>query len=368
LSIIHIPKEISCELHNTTSFTSRLRMEVTELKRKVLGLTVVLLVISLMPFSLIPTAQARIMEETHYDPPGAGFTGFTEYYGSIGGANFFVLIPDDWTNSLGDGLLVVMCRGRGYVEDPRDYGGGSLYTGAKSYAKHGIAVAASNYGSQGEDGKFGVIRTHQLTEFVIGKFAVTGKVFLHGISLGGSVALVLGESYPEVYSGVLDVSGVKDFAMNYYHMMETLNENQPPFPPGGTSDPFLYNFFVGRPENMVEKNGGTPEEKPQKYAKYSATSHTDLKIPVISIVHLNDDIVTYEQTTYYHSLVGDTWHIVVTVNVDTANPSSFSGDYYGHFDPKLLAATPTYFDYLVEWSNGIINPGDIPPVFPPSPP
>jgi pimeloyl-ACP methyl ester carboxylesterase len=335
---------------------------VTELNRKVLVITVVLLIISLTPFSLVSTTQAKIKEETHYGSPGAGFT---EYYGSIGGANFFVLIPDDWTNPLGDGMLVVLCRGRGYVEDPRDYGGGMLYNSAKSYANQGIAVAASNYGSQGEDRKFGVIRTHQLTEFVIDNYGVTGKVFLHGTSLGGSVALVLGESYPDVYSGVLDVAGVKDFAMNYYHMVETLDENTPPYP-SGTGDPFLYIFYAGRPENMVEVNGGTPDEKPQKYAKYSATSHTDLKIPVISLVHLNDDIVLYEQTTYYHSLVGDTWHVVVTVNLDTPNANSYSGDYYGHFDPKLFAATPICFGYLVKWSNGIIAPGDIPPVFPPT--
>jgi hypothetical protein len=335
---------------------------VKEVKRKVLVIAVALLAISLMPSSLVSTTQAKIMEENHYGPLGAGFT---EYYGTIGGANFFVLIPDDWTNALGDGMLIVMCRGRGYTEDPRDYGGGSLYNASKSYAMQGIAVAATNYGSQGQDAKFGVIRTHQLTEFVIDNYGVTGKVFLQGTSLGGSVALVLGESHPDVYSGVLDVAGVKDFAMNYYHMVETLDENTPPFPIG-TGDPFLYAFYVGRPENMEENMGGTPDEKPQKYAKYSATSHTDLKIPVISVVHLNDDIVPYEQTTYYHSLVGDTWHVAVTVNKDTPNPNSYSGDYYGHLDPKLFAAMPIYFEYLVKWSNGL--PVVIPPVFPPPPP
>jgi pimeloyl-ACP methyl ester carboxylesterase len=329
------------------------------MNRKVLVIELVLLAISLMPSSLVMTAQAKIMEENHYGPPGAGFT---EYYGSIEGANFFVLIPDDWTNALGDEMLLVMCRGRGYTEDPRDSGGGVLYNTAKSYAKQGTAVAASNYGIEEMQRKFGAIRTHQLTEFVIDNYGVTGKVFLQGISLGGGVALQLGESYPDVYSGVLDVAGVKDAAMNYYHMIETLNENTPPFPIG-SGDPFLYNFYAGRPEKIEERMGGTPDEKPQKYAKYSATSYIDLKIPVISLVHLNDDIVPYEHTIYYHSLVGDTWHFVATVNVDTPNPNSYSGDYYGHVDPKLFAAMPIYFNYLVMWSNGL--PVVIPPVFPP---
>jgi hypothetical protein len=43
LSILHITKEISCELHNTTSVNSRLRREVRELNRKVLGIAVALL-------------------------------------------------------------------------------------------------------------------------------------------------------------------------------------------------------------------------------------------------------------------------------------------------------------------------------------
>lgn len=325
------------------------------MNKKVLGIAVALLAISLMPSSLVSTAQAKIMEETHYGPPGAGFT---EYYGSIGGANFVVLIPDDWTNALGDGMLIVMCRGKGYDEDPRDSG---LYGAAKPYAKQGIAVALTNYGTTEMERKFGVIRTHQLTKFVIHNYGVTGKVFLHGISLGGGVALVLGERYPNVYSGVLDIAGVKDAAMQYYHKVETLNDNTPPFPIG-TGDPFLFNLYDGDPERMADKMGGTPDEKPHKYAKYSATSYTDLKIPVISLVHLNDDIVPYESTIYYHSLVGDTWHVVVTVNVDTPNPKSYSGDYYGHMDPKLYAAIPIYWEYLVMWSNGI--PVVIPPVFP----
>jgi hypothetical protein len=50
--------------------------------KKVSVITLVLLAISLMPYSLVSTAQATIMEENHYGPSGAGFT---EYYGSIGG-------------------------------------------------------------------------------------------------------------------------------------------------------------------------------------------------------------------------------------------------------------------------------------------
>ena len=76
-------------------------------------LLITLMALALMTLPLMSTVQAKITEETHYGPPD---DGFTEYYGALGGANFFVLIPDSW-----NGMLVVMCRGAGYTEDPREY-------------------------------------------------------------------------------------------------------------------------------------------------------------------------------------------------------------------------------------------------------
>lgn len=278
--------------------------------------------------------------------------GYTEYVGSLGGANFYVLIPDDWTNEvLGDGILVVSCRGAS-MDDLRS---GLTYMQNLGLAQNGIAVAASDYGSKELTRKFGVIRTHQLTEYVIDNFGVSGKVFLWGESLGGSISLVLGAQYPNVYSGVLDVSGIKDWAMEYDHGLELVE----------STDPVLWIFG----SNLVDVNL-TPEEKPQSYAKYSATSYTDLSIPVISLIHYNDQIVPPEQTTYYHSLVGGIWHKVVTVIVDTPGPYPVIGgiplsSWYGHFDPLMSAVLPpTYFELLVQWSNGDIAASDIPPTFP----
>jgi len=292
---------------------------------------ITLMALVLMATPLMSTVQAKKMEINDRE-------GYTEYYGSLGKANFFVLIPEENWN----GMLVVMCRGAGYTEDPRAYLGGLFYDGAVGLVQAGFATAASSYGDTGFDEKFGVIRTHQLTEFVIDKFDVTGKVFLQGVSLGGSIALVLGESYPDVYSGVLDVVGVKDWAM-HYNYKETLLDSL---------DPILLESAQGI-YDMIDNYGGTPDERPKKYAKYSATSHTDLAIPIISLVHENDDIVPYAQTTYYHSLVVDTsWHVVVTIDEDTLDPLSPSGDYYGHYDPYVMQAIPIYFEYLVMWAHG----------------
>ena len=58
-------------------------------------IAVALMAVAILATPLVSTVQARITEEHHYGPPGEGFT---EYYGTMGGANFYVLIPDDWTN------------------------------------------------------------------------------------------------------------------------------------------------------------------------------------------------------------------------------------------------------------------------------
>ena len=83
------------------------------MNKKVSVILVALMVIAIMPSSLISTAQAKITETN----PGPGYT---EYYGTMGRANFYVLIPDDWTSPLGDGMLLMMCRAAMWDEDPRD--------------------------------------------------------------------------------------------------------------------------------------------------------------------------------------------------------------------------------------------------------
>lgn len=321
------------------------------MNKKVLMLTT-LIAIAMMSTPLISTVQAKITEVTHYGPPGGGFT---EYYGTMGGANFYVLIPDDWTNPLGDGMLVMLCRPAAYTEDPRNFTINYLF--AQGLAMQGIAVAASNYGPQGSGVKDGVIRMHQLTMYVIENYDVTGKVFLLGTSLGGCVALLLGERHPEVYSGVLETSGVKDWAAMYNDLASYSG-----------IDPFMLFWKATSLPLYEDTYGGTPEERPNKYAKYSPTHHADIAIPVISVVHVNDEIVKPTQTDLYHAALSDpSLHVVVEIYENSDGDLPFPGatGWYGHFDPLTFVARGVYFPLLVMWSNGIIGPGGIPPVFPP---
>lgn len=294
----------------------------------------------------LSTAQAKIMDENHYGAPGAGFT---EYYGTIGGANFYVLIPDVWSNPLGDGMLVMMCRAAMWSEDPRD----SItdYPFAVALAMSGIAVAASNYGPSDSGVEDGVIRTHQLTMYVIDNYDVAGKVFLFGTSLGGNVALLLGERHPDVYSGVLDNSGIKDWAAMYYDAVAYMAVH-------AGEDDFLDLWYLGIMASLPSTYGGTPDEKPNKYAKYSPTHHADMSIPVISVVHVDDAIVNPTQTDLYHEALSDpSLHIIVEVTMSSDPPypvlpgfPAFSS-WYGHFDPYTFMTAATNLINLIVWSN-----------------
>jgi len=319
---------------------------VNELNKKAIIL-ISLMILTVIAFPCLSTVQAKLMEENHYGPPGAGFT---EYYGTMGGANFYVLIPDDWSNPLGDGMLVVICRAAMWSEDPRD----SItdYPFAMGLASSGIAVAASNYGSSDSGVEDGVIRTHQLTMYVIDNYDVTGKVFLFGTSLGGNVALLLGERHPNVYSGVLDNSGIKDWAAMYYDAVDYMTVH-------AGEDPFLDFWYIGIIASLTNTYGGTPDEKPNKYAKYSPTHHADISIPVISVVHEDDAIVNPTQTDLYHAALSDTaLHIIVTVDISTpgAPPMTLPGfpafsSWYGHFDPYTFMAAAENLFNLIVWSN-----------------
>jgi hypothetical protein len=310
--------------------------------KKVLVIAVALLVVSLMPSSLVLTAQAKI---TEVNPA----VGYTEYYGTMGGANFYILIPDDWTNDLGDGLLVMMCRPAAYAEDPRD--NVPDYPFAVGLAMQGIAVAASNYGPPDSGVKDGVIRMHQLTMYVIDSYDVTGKVFLFGTSLGGNVALLLGESHPDVYSGVLDNSGVKDWAAMYYDAVDYMAVH-------AGEDPLLDVWYGGSIASLPITYGGTPDQKPNKYAKYSPTHHADMSIPVISVVHVDDAIVNQTQTDLYHAALSDpSLQVIVKVTTSSTPPyPEFPGlppfsSWYGHFDPYTFMAAATNLVNLIVWSN-----------------
>ena len=125
-------------------------------------------------------------------------------------------------------------------------------------------------------------------------------------------------------------------------------------------DDFLDVYYGGAIiQGFPSTYGGTPDRKPNKYAKYSPTHHADMSIPVISVVHVDDAIVDPTQTDLYHAALSDpSLHSIVTVYISTPGspPITLPGfppfsSWYGHFDPETFFAAAANLFVLIAWSN-----------------
>jgi pimeloyl-ACP methyl ester carboxylesterase len=180
----------------------------------------------------------------------------------------------------------------------------------------GTAFAESSYGEGGYCVKEGVIRTHQLTEYIIDKYHVTGKVYLLGISMGSTIALELGAKYPDLYDGVLDICGPKDLKYQYTQKMNYLSLNNqdlsaaliakgakdPPYP-SSTISAFRDSCLITTIDLAIACRG-TPDEKPQAYERISPTySATGLSIPTITLHGTADGEVDYSTSITFMNAV-----------------------------------------------------------------
>ncbi len=149
---------------------------------------------------------------------------YTRYVGQLGGAAYEILMPDNW-----NGELVIGCKGFTptttnpipTMEELNTHTIGIQFMTSKAPTR--FAYAQSTYGEIGFCMQAGMIRTHQLTQYIIDNFGVTGNVYLIGLSMGGQIALMLSEKYPDLYAGVLDVCGNKDTTA-FYNYWKDLTE------------------------------------------------------------------------------------------------------------------------------------------------
>jgi pimeloyl-ACP methyl ester carboxylesterase len=284
---------------------------------------------------------------------------YTEYTGTLDGANYALRIPDLW-----NGMLVVCCRGYSHtpVADVRN--AAPFSTMAPALLAQGFAVAASDYGVGGYCVPEGVNSTYQLTEYIIDNYNVTGRVFLVGASMGGAVVLLLGEKYPELYSGVLDVFGVKDtieqyetktlwVGLNDTELEAELTALTAPAPPYMfPSLEALRNFCNVSSTDIASELGGTPEDEPEAYESVSPLYNANISIPVITVHGTSDALVPYSQSVAYQEAVAN------------AGRSSLYRLYPveggQHGDPVTIAEVPAHFDELVEWSNYLTGAYDWP--------
>jgi pimeloyl-ACP methyl ester carboxylesterase len=302
------------------------------------------LVVAALAIPLTSPVLAKTVTETDMGD-------YTEYVGTLGGANYVVRIPDIW-----NGMLVVGCHGyMAFNWNPNaqfamdNLGGVGL---PFALVEQGYAYAASSYGEAGFSVKMGMIRTHQLTEYVIDNFGVTGKVFIIGHSMGGAIGLLLGEKYPELYDGVLDIAGMKDIIMGYTDTVNIIVEIEsiPDWVwdalPQEEKDYLLFVLFFLKQmkADMEAEYGGTYDDNPQHYEKRNPASNAEISIPMISVNGEMDPLMSSAQAVSYLNAVTDAGCL----------------DYYrlytaaggGHGDAPTINAALSHFEELVNYPVG----------------
>jgi outer membrane protein assembly factor BamB/pimeloyl-ACP methyl ester carboxylesterase len=299
-------------------WSERLEQEVNEsiekkivnLKAKAASLTILLIII--LFFAALSGIQF-IGEVSAID--------YDEYTGTLGGGDYALRIPDLW-----NGMLIIYCRGWSPILPPASDNLAYFNATVSEVVNQGYAIAGSNYGVAGFCIQAGVNSSYELTNFVVSTYNVTGKVFLLGYSMGGAVALLLLEKYPDLYSGVLDVYGVKDLKEEYNVTMFS--------------------------SSIEVETGGTPTTQPEAYEDRSPTYHANITRPVITVHGTNDTAVPFYQATMYQTAVASAGRSNLYRLVSVADE--------GHLSPVIEAQVPSLFADLVVWSNYLTGAYDWP--------
>ena len=299
--------------------------------------------------------------------------GFTRVVGELGGAGYELFMPDNW-----NGMLVIGVRG--YAHAPTfDIETSGMHMLGMAFMTSPLtrypvterwAYAWSTFGEGGFCVQKGMIRTHQLTEYIIDNYDVHGKVLLISISMGGVISCLLAEKYPNLYDGVLDICGLKDVKSFYEFQQKIVSFTNPVDIKGVFKEPpiNLPSGFVDSWDNadvMMARNlaalsmadeelefGGTPETKPKAYERYSPTYNAGITVPVVSMMGELDSSVALYQFDMYYDAVGEAGAL----------------DYYrsymipgaGHLDMAIMNARWTYWGILVDWVVGGVVPDSTP--------
>jgi pimeloyl-ACP methyl ester carboxylesterase len=297
------------------------------MNKKISSFLITLVTLAMIVGPLLATVQAKKPVVTEED-------GYTQYVGTLGGANYVIRIPDEW-----NGMLVVACHGYMMNWNPDAQFAMDQGTLVWAFLEQGYAYAASSFGEGGTPIQKAMIRTHQLTEYVINNYGVTGKVFLCGVSMGGAIVLLLGEKYPELYDGVLDIVGLKDITTAYINSVTLINSPAFPFMPPGVQA-----FLLQSVADWEAECGGTVYDKPKAYERISPTCHADISIPVISVHGAQDPMVSMPHALLYGVAVAE------------AGCSEYYKMYIAdpgmHADAPVQALALSIFDELVNYPVG----------------
>jgi hypothetical protein len=276
---------------------------------------------------------------------------YIEYVGTLGGANFVIRIPEDW-----NGMLVLGCHGyipsTNWNMNPQiaqnaqfamDKLGGVGFPFA--LVEQGFAYAASTYGEGGFAVKKGMSTTFQLTLFSLLMLRCQFrcwrdiKVFIIGHSMGGAIALLLGEKYPQLYDGVLDISAMRDIILGYTDSVFLINS------PGiwSTIPPDVQALLLNMVADMEAAFGGSYDDKPEAYERLNPVDNAEIRIPMISVTGAGDKLSVNQVNTFKDA-------------VDAAGCSEYyrlyvvpAGD---HANAITINAALSHFAELVDYPDG----------------
>jgi len=304
------------------------------LDKKISSFLIALVILAAATFPFIATTVAE-------KPLVTDKEGYLQYVGTLGGANYVIRIPDEW-----NGMLVVGC----HKWMPFDWTPDAQFAVDNlvnsqgiglpfALVEQGFAYAASSYGEGGWPVKEAMIRTHQLTEYVIDNYGVTGKVFVIGHSMGGAIALMLGEKYPELYDGVLDISAMRNTTMGYLDTVAAINSPNWPLIPAPMKAQLLQ-----MKADMETQYGGTYDEKPQAYERLNPSSNAKISIPVVTVYGAVDPLTNARQAASYG------------IAVDAAGCSEYYRLYKAiggtHDNSVTVNAALSHFKELVDYPVG----------------
>jgi rhodanese-related sulfurtransferase/pimeloyl-ACP methyl ester carboxylesterase len=276
-------------------------------------------------------------------------TGYTETAGLLSGGHFVIRVPEVW-----NGMLLILCRG--YDPNPVVDARTTFYLAQSTpTTRKGFAYAASSYGAGGYCISKAVNSTVEMTRYLISTFNITGKVFLIGASMGSTVALLLAEEYPDLYCGVLEISGGGDTQGQYMHFSTIANMAIPEIRSYLNLSPINPDSMLQTVKNLAGNGtrdieiecGGTPQQNLKAYEDRSPAYHTNISIPIISIHSSGDIVVPLSQILLYQTAVANSGHSsLYRLYITTANQPGT-----GHIDANVQAQVGARFDELVLRSN-----------------
>lgn len=119
--------------------------------------------------------------------------------GSIKGAKYRILFPENWK-----GKLVMYAHGYEFMgASPRQSQNPGFLNSMKPFLERGFAVAASDYSMQGYALVEGIEDTEALRNYFVKTYGKPDSTFMVGHSMGGGITLGIMENYGQNYLGAL---------------------------------------------------------------------------------------------------------------------------------------------------------------------